>query len=37
MIMIGPKDELLLKEKLELEQKAAIAELEPLKKPSPFS
>ncbi len=31
VIMIGPKDELLLKEKLELEQKAAIAELEPLK------
>ncbi len=31
VILIGPKDELLLKEKLELEQKAAIAELEPLK------
>ncbi|WMW81246.1 type IV pilus secretin PilQ [Undibacterium cyanobacteriorum] len=31
VIMIGPKDELLLKEKLELEQKAAIADLEPLK------
>lgn len=31
VILIGPKDELLTKEKLELEQKAAIAELEPLK------
>lgn len=31
VIMIGPKDELLLKEKLELEQRAAIADLEILK------
>lgn len=31
VILIGPKEELLTKEKLELEQKAQIAELEPLK------
>ncbi|MBY0574038.1 MAG: AMIN domain-containing protein, partial [Undibacterium sp.] len=31
IILVGPKDELLTKEKLELEQMAAIAELEPLK------
>jgi type IV pilus assembly protein PilQ len=31
VILVGPKDELLMKEKLELEQKAAILDLEPLK------
>ncbi len=31
VILVGPKDELLTKEKLELEQKAAIENLEPLK------
>lgn len=31
VILIGPKEELLTKEKLELEQKAQIADLEPLK------
>lgn len=31
VIMIGPKEELLTKEKLELEQKAQIADLEPVK------